>query len=118
MGYPTRRVPMNSVHGEPQQGAALPSEIWRTYMSAVTEGHSCAPLHESSSGISFQPFYGKYAATGQATSERESSESSKPHKSGKPKQKSAPGPAPPAQHHTPPGQTPPPIDQTGGAGPG
>jgi penicillin-binding protein 1A len=66
MGYPSRRVPMTNVHGEPQQGAALPSDIWRTYMAAVTEGHPCAPLHESSTGISFQPFYGKYASTGQA----------------------------------------------------
>jgi penicillin-binding protein 1A len=66
MGYPNKRVAMTDVHGEPQQGGALPAEIWHAYMSAVTEGTPCAPLHESSEGISYQPFYGKYAATGQA----------------------------------------------------
>jgi penicillin-binding protein 1A len=66
MGYPSRRVSMTSVHGEPQQGGALPAQIWHNYMSAVTEGKPCAPLHESSTGISYQPFYGKFATTGQA----------------------------------------------------
>ena len=64
MGYPNKRVPMTDVHGEPQQGGALPAVIWHTYMSAVTEGQSCAPLHESSAGIEYKPFYGKYASTG------------------------------------------------------
>jgi membrane peptidoglycan carboxypeptidase len=64
MGYPNRRVPMTDVHGEPQQGGALPAQIWHDYMSAVTAGHPCAPLHESNAGLSFQPFYGKYASTG------------------------------------------------------
>jgi penicillin-binding protein 1A len=66
MGYPTRRVSMTSVHGEPQQGGALPAVIWHDYMSAVTQGKPCAPLNESSAGISYQPFYGKFATTGQA----------------------------------------------------
>jgi penicillin-binding protein 1A len=66
MGYPSRRVSMTSVHGEPQQGGALPAQIWHNYMSAVTEGKPCAPLHESSTGISYQPFYGKFATTGQS----------------------------------------------------
>ena len=68
MGYPTRRVSMTSVHGEIQQGGKLPSDIWHAYMSAVTAGQPCAPLHESSTGISYQPFYGKYATTGRAES--------------------------------------------------
>jgi penicillin-binding protein 1A len=71
MGYPTRRVPMTSVHGEPQQGGALPAEIWHAYMSAVTAGKPCAPLNESSAGISYQPFFGKYATTGQSRSGEE-----------------------------------------------
>ena len=68
MGYPTRRVSMTSVHGEVQQGGKLPSDIWHAYMAPVTEGKPCAPLNESSSGISYQPFFGKYATTGQALS--------------------------------------------------
>ena len=30
MGYPNRDVPMTDVHGEPQQGGALPAVIWKT----------------------------------------------------------------------------------------
>jgi penicillin-binding protein 1A len=66
MGYPNRRVSMTDVHGEPQQGGALPAVIWKTYMQAVTEGHTCAPLNESSDGIEYKPFYGHYATTGEA----------------------------------------------------
>ncbi len=117
MGYPNRRVSMTDVHGSPQQGGYLPADIWHAYMSAVTEGHPCATLHESNSGISFEPFYGKYAATGRAASARESFESSKPRKPGKPKQKSAPQPPAPSQPHSPPSAGPPPVDHTGGAGP-
>jgi penicillin-binding protein 1A len=65
MGYPTHRVSMTSVHGETQQGGKLPSDIWHAYMAPVTEGKPCAPLNESSAGISYQPFFGKYATTGQ-----------------------------------------------------
>jgi penicillin-binding protein 1A len=66
MGYPNKRVSMTDVQGELQQGGALPAVIWHDYMSAVTEGHPCAALNESNAGISFRPFYGKYAATGEA----------------------------------------------------
>jgi penicillin-binding protein 1A len=65
MGYPNKRVSMTDVQGELQQGGALPAVIWHDYMSAVTEGHPCAALNESNAGISFKPFYGKYATTGQ-----------------------------------------------------
>jgi penicillin-binding protein 1A len=71
MGYPSRRVPMTSVHGEAQQGGRLPADIWHAYMSAVTAGKPCAPLGESSTGISYQPFFGKYATTGQSKSGEE-----------------------------------------------
>ncbi len=66
MGYPKRDIAMTDVHGEPQQGGYLPAEIWHAYMAAVTEGHPCAALNESNQGISFRPFYGKYATTGLA----------------------------------------------------
>ncbi len=67
MGYPNKDVPMTDVHGEPQQGGALPAVIWKTYMSAVTEGTPCPELPTSSKeAISYKPFYGKHASTGQA----------------------------------------------------
>ena len=44
MGYPNKRVSMTDVHGEPQQGGYLPAEIWHAYMSAVTEGQTCAAI--------------------------------------------------------------------------
>ena len=66
MGYPNRRVSMTSVHGEPQQGGALPAEIWHAYMGAVTENQSCATFPQSIEPPSYQPFYGHYATTGQA----------------------------------------------------
>jgi penicillin-binding protein 1A len=65
MGYPNKRVPMTDVHGEPQQGGYLPAEIWHAYMAAVTEGQTCAPFPPSKETISYRPFYGKYATTGQ-----------------------------------------------------
>jgi penicillin-binding protein 1A len=72
MGYPNKRVSMTDVQGELQQGGALPAVIWHDYMSAVTEGHPCAALNESNAGISFRPFYGKYAATGEAVLSQQS----------------------------------------------
>jgi penicillin-binding protein 1A len=69
MGYPQRDIAMTDVHGEPQQGGYLPAEIWHAYMAAVTEGHPCAPLHESNVGLTFKPFYGKFASTGLAAAE-------------------------------------------------
>ena len=59
MGYPTKRVEMTDVHGEPQQGGYLPAEIWHAYMAAVTETHPLREfptLKESSAGISYAPF--------------------------------------------------------------
>ncbi len=72
MGYPSRRVPMTSVHGEPQQGGALPAVIWHTYMSAVTEDQSCQEFPQPKESISYQPFFGKYATTGRQASGEES----------------------------------------------
>jgi penicillin-binding protein 1A len=70
MGYPNRRVSMTDVHGEPQQGGYLPAEIWHAYMAAVTEGKPCVPFPASQEAISYEPFYGKYAATGLAQTGR------------------------------------------------
>jgi penicillin-binding protein 1A len=86
MGYPNKRVSMTSVHGEAQQGGALPAQIWHTYMAGVTEGQPCAPLNESSEGISYEPFYGKYATTGRAgEGESDSEEQAKTTPKKKPK---------------------------------
>ena len=78
MGYPNKRVSMTSVHGELQEGGALPAVIWHDYMSAVTEGKPCAPFSTPSEQVSYQPFYGKFATTGLAegTGEGESGTSS------------------------------------------
>jgi penicillin-binding protein 1A len=76
MGYPKRDIAMTDVHGEPQQGGYLPAEIWHAYMAPVTENHPCASLHESNQGITFKPFYGKFATTGQGHGGEQSSEES------------------------------------------
>jgi penicillin-binding protein 1A len=126
MGYPSKRVSMTSVHGEPQQGGALPAQIWHDYMSAVTEGHPCAPLNMSSEGISYSPFYGKFATTGQSFGGSESEGAVERPAKHKP-QRGAGGtaqPLPPAAANaptapaSPPAGTGPPINRTGGAGPG
>ena len=52
MGYPTKRVSMTDVHGEPQQGGYLPAEIWHAYMSAVIEGKTCEQFR-TGQGIAF-----------------------------------------------------------------
>jgi penicillin-binding protein 1A len=134
MGYPTRRVPMTSVHGETQQGGKLPADIWHAYMSAVTEGRPCAPLNESSAGIAYQPFFGKYATTGQTQGE-EGGEHKGKKKSQHPGGGSGTGgtgnkgkggeravlevhEAPPPKSTAPPPPSPPPVEpKTGGAAP-
>ncbi len=65
MGYPNRRVPMTDVHGEPQQGGALPAVIWHDYMSAVVGTH-CVPFPQPTEPLVYQPFFGKYATTGES----------------------------------------------------
>jgi penicillin-binding protein 1A len=110
MGYPSRRVPMTSVHGEAQQGGRLPADIWHAYMSAVTQGKPCAPLNESSSGISYQPFFGKYATTGQSKSGEEGG-------GGRPAAKPEVHKAPPRRARPEPAAPPPSAGKTGGAEP-
>jgi penicillin-binding protein 1A len=119
MGYPTKRVSMTDVHGEPQQGGYLPAEIWHAYMSQVVEGKTCEQFQPSKESISYQPFYGKYATTGQSRSstEEEGEEASKP-------KSSAPKPHAPEKGGTggpnaaPPAHEEPAVGGTGGAAPG
>lgn len=65
MGYPNKRVPMTDVQGEPQQGGALPAEIWHTYMEPVVNDR-CVPFPEPTEPLVYKPFYGKFALQGQA----------------------------------------------------
>ncbi len=66
MGYPNKRVSMTDVHGEPQQGGYLPAEIWHAYMAAVTEGKRCVSFPPAHEAITYRPFYGRFATTGEA----------------------------------------------------
>jgi len=74
MGYPNKRVSMTDVHGQPQQGGYLPAEIWHDYMAAVTEGKKCVEFSPATEPISYQPFFGKFASTGQSSQASENSE--------------------------------------------
>ena len=74
MGYPTKRVSMTDVHGEPQQGGYLPAEIWHAYMSMVTEGQTCSEFPSATEPLSYQPFFGKYASTGESSKTSEFNE--------------------------------------------
>jgi len=126
MGYPKGNVPMTDVHGEPQQGGALPAVIWKTYMGAVTEGKSCVEFPQSKEAISYVPFYGHYASTGQALSSQESAQEHE--HATKPRghhhvRENAPKPAgqPPPAPHTPPVEVPskpvrPPVREAPAAG--
>jgi penicillin-binding protein 1A len=111
MGYPTRRVSMTDVHGEPQQGGYLPAEIWHAYMTEVVGSH-CVPFSSAAGAPSYQPFFGKYASTGRSGEPSASSESGTGTGTGtgskeKPKPKPAPKPHAEAPHH----------EETGGGGP-
>jgi membrane carboxypeptidase/penicillin-binding protein len=116
MGYPTKRVSMTDVHGEPQQGGYLPAEIWHAYMSAVEEGKTCLQFPTPKEQISYTPFYGKFATTGQSRSSEESSEETSPSHAHREKHSPEKGGA------EPPSATPPHEESnpgaTGGASPG
>ncbi len=132
MGYPNKNIPMTDVHGEPQQGGALPAEIWHAYMAAVTEGEACTEFPAPTEQISYQPFFGKYASTGASGSGESEGESEKSTTGHPPAHtpgaaKSPPGPAehtpqapaPPAREPTPPPvkESPPTVGGAGGADP-
>ncbi|HWX45400.1 MAG TPA: transglycosylase domain-containing protein [Solirubrobacteraceae bacterium] len=107
MGYPKGRVPMTDVHGEPQQGGALPAMIWHDYMSGVV-GSKCVPFPQPTEPLVYQSFFGKYSTMGQAgTPSGEKVEALPPLSTGAHKPghgKTAPG----AQHETPAGGVEPP----------
>lgn len=90
MGYPTKRVSMTDVHGEPQQGGYLPAEIWHAYMAAVTEGKPCVEFPQPKEAISYQPFFGRFASTGRSGE----SESSKGESSERPSERERAGKQP------------------------
>jgi penicillin-binding protein 1A len=124
MGYPNKRVSMTDVHGEPQQGGYLPAEIWHAYMSGVTEGKPCVPFPAGKESISYQPFYGKFATTGQ-TESRSSERGPEETFISKPRHETALAPAhtperhvaaPPSKPATPHNE--PAVRRTGGAAPG
>ncbi len=141
MGYPNKRISMTDVHGEPQQGGYLPAEIWHDYMAAVTEGKPCVEFPPSREAISYRPFYGKYASTGEALAAAEA-RANEHHYQAKPKRapgrtapkvnrgeppieaRQAPLPVVPSTPSPPsrPAETPagggPTVNKTGGAGPG
>jgi penicillin-binding protein 1A len=110
MGYPNKNIPMTDVHGEPQQGGALPAEIWHAYMAAVTEGEPCSEFPSASEPISYQPFFGKYASTGASSSEGESTQKSAPETGNGPGGAKTPGVGhePTAKGEPPVHETPPP----------
>jgi penicillin-binding protein 1A len=66
MGYPNKNISMTDVHGEPQQGGYLPAEIWHDYMSAVVGTH-CVEFPKPTEPLIYQPFFGHFATTGEAT---------------------------------------------------
>jgi penicillin-binding protein 1A len=98
MGYPTRRVSMTDVHGQPQQGGYLPAEIWHAYMAAVTEGKPCPEFPASKESISYQPFFGRFASTGRASENESSSGEAQEKEKGQTKQ--------PGTRHGAPGASP------------
>jgi len=126
MGYPKGNVPMTDVHGEPQQGGALPAVIWKTYMGAVTEGKPCVEFPQSKEAISYVPFYGHYASTGQALSSQESAQehehTTKPRRHHHASENAPnPGGQPPPAPHAPPVEAPskpvrPPVREAPAAG--
>jgi penicillin-binding protein 1A len=79
MGYPSKRVPMEDVQGEAQQGGALPADIWHTYMEPVVNG-KCVPFPEPSEPIVYKPFYGKFALAGEAAQSAAGTRATKPAK--------------------------------------
>jgi penicillin-binding protein 1A len=120
MGYPTKRVSMTDVHGEPQQGGYLPAEIWHAYMSAVVEGKTCEQFSPAKESISYEPFYGKFATTGQSRSSTSEFESQQPAPSkGETKHAHTPKHAEAVAPHAPRAHGKgPPTRGTGGASPG
>jgi penicillin-binding protein 1A len=58
MGYPNADVPMTDIHGEAQQGGALPAQIWHDYMLPVVGTH-CVPFPAPKQPLVYKPFTGQ-----------------------------------------------------------
>ncbi|MGH2855335.1 MAG: transglycosylase domain-containing protein [Solirubrobacteraceae bacterium] len=128
MGYPKRDVPMTDVHGEAQQGGALPAVIWHDYMDPVVGTH-CVPFPQPTEPLTYQPFFGHYATTGEAAAPSAEAETSPTPKATGHKTRHTPGAATPgAGRETPGGGAEPhagggspqetPAEPAGGGGPG
>jgi penicillin-binding protein 1A len=59
MGYPNADVPMTDVHGQAQQGGALPATIWHDYMLPVVGTH-CVPFPTPKQPLVYKPFTGPF----------------------------------------------------------
>jgi penicillin-binding protein 1A len=64
MGYPNKDVEMTDVHGEAQEGGDLPAVIWHDYMDPVVGTH-CVPFPAPTEPLVYQPFFGKFATSGE-----------------------------------------------------
>ncbi len=64
VGYPNALVEMRSVHGISVAGGTFPASIWHDYMM-VAHGDDCSDFPEPTEPVTFSPFFGKYATTGQ-----------------------------------------------------
>jgi penicillin-binding protein 1A len=117
MGYPNKLIPMTDVHGEPQQGGYLPAEIWHDYMSEVV-GERCVPFPAPTEPIVYQPFFGKYASTGehpfQATPTGERPIKPRRHtpRTGSSEAGARVSPPPAARHSAPESEAPAPVQPT------
>jgi penicillin-binding protein 1A len=63
VGYPDALREMRSVHGIQVAGGTFPAEIWNKFMQ-VAKADECSDFPRPASGVSFQPFFGKYARRG------------------------------------------------------
>jgi penicillin-binding protein 1A len=62
VGYPDALREMRSVHGIEVAGGTFPAQIWHNYM--LTALGTCVDFPQPTSHIEWQPFFGKYAKTG------------------------------------------------------
>jgi penicillin-binding protein 1A len=67
MGYAQSNISMTDVHGEPQQGGALPAQIWHDYMEQVVTPPCAQFAAPTSDPMSYLPFTGVYQQRGLAS---------------------------------------------------
>jgi penicillin-binding protein 1A len=63
IGYPQGKISMNDVQGVTVEGPNLPATLWHDYMVQATAGE-CTPFPSSTEPLIFEPFTGKYQASG------------------------------------------------------